>query len=125
MKILIGEDEVHIITLLKFTLEIAGYEVRVAQNGLEVIEQVRLDRPDLILLDVKMPEMNGWQVCEKLKSDEKTKSIPIIIVTAFVQKEAQDRSLELGADDFITKPFDSKALLVCVDRVLQRKKARD
>ena len=121
MKILIAEDEIHIITLLEFTLEMAGYQVCTAQNGLEVLEKVHSERPDLILLDIKMPELNGWQICEKLKSEEKTNKIPIIIVTAFAQKEAKDRSLELGADDFISKPFDGKALLECIQKVMRKR----
>ena len=120
MKVLVVDDELHITTLLKLTLEMNGYEVVIANDGVEALERVESDHPDLILLDIKMPRLNGWQVCEKLKSDELTRSIPIIMVTAFAQNEARQRSLELGADDFVSKPFESTLLLESIQKVLNK-----
>ena len=118
-KILVVDDEIHITTLLKITLELNGYSVAVARDGMEALEKVPAESPDLILLDIKMPRMNGWQVCEKLKSDESTKNIPVIMVTAFSQKEARERSIALGASDFIGKPFESPVLLDRIKKVLE------
>ena len=123
MRVLVADDEVHIRTLLKITLEMVGYEVDVAADGQETLERVEAQIPDLILLDIKMPRLNGWQVCEKLKTDEKTKNIPIIMVTAFGQKEARQRSLDLGADGFISKPFETPALLDAVKKIFDRPKS--
>jgi DNA-binding response OmpR family regulator len=121
MKVLVADDEVHIVMLLKITLEMNGYEVILARDGLEALEKVTSDSPDLILLDIKMPKLNGWQVCEKLKSNEQTRKIPIIMVTAFAQSEARQRSLDLGADDYITKPFESSFLLESIKKVIDSK----
>jgi len=120
MRILVADDEIHIRTLLKITLEMVGYEVDVAADGQEALERIEVQIPDLILLDIKMPRLNGWQVCEKLKSDEKTRNIPIIMVTAFGQKEAKQRSFDLGADEFISKPFETPALLDTVKKLVER-----
>ncbi|OGR85963.1 MAG: hypothetical protein A3A86_05570 [Elusimicrobia bacterium RIFCSPLOWO2_01_FULL_60_11] len=123
MRVLVADDEIHIRTLLKITLEMAGYEVDVAADGQEALERIEERIPDLILLDIKMPNLNGWQVCERLKADEKTRKIPIIMVTAFGQKEARQRSMDLGADEFIPKPFETPALLETIKRILDRPNA--
>ena len=123
MRILVADDEIHIRTLLKITLEMVGYEVEVAADGQETLDKIAGQIPDLLLLDIKMPRLNGWQVCEKLKSDEKTKNIPIIMVTAFGQKEARQRSLDLGADEFISKPFETPTLLEAVKMTLEKSKS--
>jgi len=120
MRILVADDEIHIRTLLKITLEMVGYEVDVAADGQEALERIAVQVPDLILLDIKMPKLNGWQVCEKIKNDDKTRSVPIIMVTAFGQKEARQRSFDLGADEFISKPFETPALLDAVKKLLER-----
>jgi len=120
IKILVVEDEPHISSLLKATLEMIGYEVSVAQDGVEGLEKVSLEHPDLILLDVKMPRMNGWEVCEKLKSDTETKKIPFIIVTAYSNKESRQKSMDFGADDFLPKPFESQILIASVEKALKR-----
>lgn len=120
MKILVVDDEIHIRTLLKITLEMVGYEVDIAADGQEALERIEAQIPDLILLDIKMPNLNGWQVCERVKTDEKTKHVPIIMVTAFGQKEARQRSFDLGADEFIPKPFETQALLETVKKLLDR-----
>ena len=122
MKILVADDEIHIRTLLKITLEMVGYEVEVAADGQEAIDKLEEGSYDLLLLDIKMPRLNGWQVCEKVKSDEKMKHIPVIMVTAFGQREARQRSFDLGADEFIAKPFETTSLLETVQKLLNRPK---
>ena len=123
MRILVADDETHIRTLLKISLEMEGYEVDAAADGQEALEKIEAQLPDLILLDIKMPVLNGWQVCERLKAGERTRNIPVVMVTAFGQKEARQRSLDLGADDFIAKPFETPALLEVIKKVLARPKA--
>lgn len=120
MKILVVDDEIHIRTLLKITLEMVGYEVDMAADGQEALEIIGVQIPDLILLDIKMPILNGWQVCERVKTDEKTKHVPIIMVTAFGHKEARQRSLDLGADEFIPKPFETPVILETIKKLLDR-----
>lgn len=121
IKILVVDDEIHITTLLKINLEICGFVVDVARDGVEALERVDANPPNLILLDIKMPRLNGWQVCEKLKADEKTSEIPIIMVTAFGQNEARQRSFDLGADEFMAKPFESSALLDIINTVIKKR----
>ena len=117
-KVLVVDDEFHITTLLQVALESEGYEVMVANNGVEALELVELKTPDIILLDINMPRMDGWTVCERLKSDERTKPIPIIIVTAYVQPEHREKSFKVGANDFVEKPFDVVNLLAKIAKFL-------
>jgi len=120
VNILVVDDETHIRTLLKITLEIESYQVTLANDGQEALDKISAQIPDLILLDIKMPNLNGWQVLEKIKSDEKTRNIPVIMVTAFGQKEARQRSFDLGVDEFISKPFETKTLLESIRKILDR-----
>lgn len=124
IKILVVDDEIHITTLLKINLEICGFVVDVARDGVEALERVDANPPNLILLDIKMPRLNGWQVCEKLKADDKTSEIPIIMVTAFGQNEARQRSFDLGADEFMAKPFESSDLLEVINAVIRKRNIR-
>ena len=119
-QVLVVDDELHITTLLCAALKVNGYEVCTACDGVEALELIDLKHPDLILLDIQMPRMDGWQVCEKLKGQEATKDIPLIIVTAYGQKENREKSLKLGADDFITKPFEISHLIERVKKFLQK-----
>ncbi|MFH1728080.1 MAG: response regulator [Pseudomonadota bacterium] len=110
-KILIVDDEPDFIKILKIRLEHAGYEIFEAANGLEGLEILKTEIPDLILLDVMMPDMNGYQFCRKVKSNEKTEHIPIIMVTAKAQESDKYWGLETGAVDYITKPYESSEML--------------
>ena len=99
-KILVVDDEEHIVMILKDSLEFSGFQVVTAYNGVEALERVELDSPDLIILDIGMPKLDGWEVCRRLKSDEKTKAIPVIILTAYAQTSDQRKGMQLGADRF-------------------------
>lgn len=112
-KILVVDDEPVIVKLLTVTLEKYGYEVVSASDGGEAISKVALDGPDLILLDINMPGMDGFQALEILKKDEDTAMIPVVMLTG-MHKDRDDRlrCLELGADDFLTKPFDEHELVI-------------
>ena len=119
VKILVVDDEIHIVQIVKFNLEKrGGYEVLTAKNGEEGLEMAKSEKPDLILSDVMMPKMSGFQFCEALKKDSEIKSIPFIILTAKGQENDIKTGEELGVDDYITKPFSPKALLEKVAEIL-------
>ncbi len=108
MRILIADDSPTIIEVVRFLLESQGYEVVSASDGIEAISKTYQTKPDLVLLDIEMPKMTGYQVCRLLKSDERTKAIPIIILTSRGQKKDRFWGMSTGADDFITKDFDAE-----------------
>ena len=119
-KILHVDDEASIRLLVKFNLEQNGYEVIQAKDGKEALDLVKSENPDLILLDLLLPKIDGLGVCLQLKQNPKTSAIPIIMLTA--KKEEVDKviGLELGADDYLTKPFGQRELLARVKAVLRR-----
>ena len=99
-------------------LKATGYEVAVATDGIEAINSVKADRPDLILLDVMMPILNGFQACRQLKDDPQFKNIPVILLTAKSTESDQFWGIEAGADAYITKPYNEKELLVKIKELL-------
>jgi len=105
-RILVVDDQPINVQLLKRKLERGGLDVSTANNGLEALEQVRLHKPDLILLDLMMPDMDGIEVCQRLQASSETRSIPVIFVTARTTKESKLEGLAVGAVDYITKPID-------------------
>jgi two-component system sensor histidine kinase/response regulator len=105
-RILVVDDQPINVQLLKRKLERGGLDVSTANNGLEALEQVRLHKPDLILLDLMMPDMDGIEVCQRLQASSDTRSIPVIFVTARTTKESKLEGLAVGAVDYITKPID-------------------
>ena len=117
-KILVVDDEEHIVMILKDSLEFSGFQVVTAYDGVDALQRVEEDRPDLIVLDIGMPKLDGWEVCRRLKSDEKTKAIPIIILTAYAQTSDQRKGAQLGADRFITKPCDLTYLVEEINTLL-------
>ncbi|MBU3195613.1 response regulator transcription factor [Clostridium algidicarnis] len=119
-KILIVDDEEHIIELLKFNLEKSGYEVLVAMDGNNAISKAKSEIPKLILLDLMLPGMDGYDVCKEIRKDNLTAHIPIIMLTAKGEELDKIIGLELGADDYITKPFSVRELTARVKAVLRR-----
>lgn len=105
-KILIVDDEQDIVESLKFVLEVAGFKCHCAYNGEDGLTMAKKIQPDLIILDVMMPKINGFKICRLLKYDAKYKNIPILMVTARSQVEDQLIGEETGVDEYITKPFD-------------------
>jgi two-component system sensor histidine kinase/response regulator len=105
-RILVVDDQPINVQLLKRKLERGGLEVSTANNGLEALEQVKAHKPDLILLDLMMPDMDGIEVCQRLQASSDTRSIPVIFVTARTTKESKLEGLAVGAVDYITKPID-------------------
>ena len=118
--ILIVEDDLDIRELMSFNLANEGHQVFEANDGEVGIDKARNNNPDLILLDLMLPGIQGLDVCRIIKSDQETKEIPIIMVTALGQEEDIVKGLETGADDYITKPFSIKVLIARVNAVLKR-----
>ena len=121
-KILIVDDDEDVLLIVQTILDNSGYSVVPARNGREGVEKAIESSPDLILLDVMMPELSGWEVCTKLKSAPETRQIPIAMLT--VKSEIRDliTGMQVGADDYITKPFTRKKLLSTVRRLLDEKR---
>jgi len=109
-KILIADDERDIRDLITFTLRFAGHEVIPTANGEEAFNAAQNELPDLILLDVRMPRMTGYEVCEQIKADKKTQHIPVIFLSAKGQESEVQTGIEAGADEYILKPFSPDQL---------------
>ncbi|MBF0112908.1 MAG: response regulator, partial [Desulfamplus sp.] len=122
--ILIVDDTEANIDILVDTLG-DDYEVSVAMDGESAIEDVRTNPPDLILLDIMMPGIDGYEVCRRLKADEKSKAIPIIFITALSQVEDETKGLKLGAVDYVTKPISPSIVKARVENHLELKQARE
>jgi DNA-binding response OmpR family regulator len=119
-RVLIVEDEPDIRALLAFHLEREGFQVSRCGTGAEAVRQVRVSPPDLLLLDLMLPEMNGLDVCRRLRQDPATASLPIVMLTAKGEEVDRVLGLELGADDYIVKPFSPKEMVARVRAVLRR-----
>ncbi|MDT7883747.1 MAG: response regulator [Thermoflexus sp.] len=120
-RILIAEDERDIRELIIFTLEFGGFQVLSATNGEEAVELARQHRPDLIILDVRMPKMTGYEACRLLKSQEETRSIPVVFLSAKGQEAEIRQGMEAGADAYILKPFAPDELIQQVRAILDRR----
>jgi len=110
-RILIADDEPNIVTSLEFLMRGGDYEVRVALNGEEALRLAESFRPDVVLLDVMMPQRSGFEVCEKIRANPALQEIKIIMLTAKGRNAERDRGLNLGANAYITKPFSTKELM--------------
>ena len=117
-KIVLAEDEPQIARLIEFKLNKEGYSVIWKENGEEALKAIKEDKPDLILLDIMMPVMGGYEVLRRLKEDEKLKSVPVIMLTARAQEKDVVKGIDMGAEDYITKPFHPAELLARVKRIL-------
>lgn len=120
--ILCIEDEPEMIDLIRLILGRRGFEVKGAISGADGLKMIRADKPDLILLDLMMPEMDGWEVYQQIKADEKTRDIPVIVVTAKAQSIDRVLGLHIAkVDDYIAKPFSPQELMNSVEKVLKSK----
>lgn len=119
--ILCVEDEPEMIDLIRLILGRRGFEVKGATSGVEGLKMVRQEKPDLVLLDLMMPDMDGWEVYQQIKADENTKGIPVIVVTAKAQSIDKVLGLHIAkVDDYIAKPFSPQDLLNSIEKVLQK-----
>jgi two-component system alkaline phosphatase synthesis response regulator PhoP len=116
-RVLVVDDDPGIVKLVRAYLEQAGFEVAVAYDGKKAMQIARHDRPDLVILDLMLPEMDGWDVCRALRKES---DVPIIMLTARVEESDKLIGLELGADDYVTKPFSPRELVARVRSVLRR-----
>ncbi len=117
-RILIVDDEAQLVEMVKMRLEAAGYEVISAYDGQEGFDKAKKDKPDLIILDLMLPKMDGYKVCGLLKNDARYSKIPVIMFTARVQEEDVRLGKDLGAEEYVTKPFDPKILLSKIKELL-------
>jgi DNA-binding response OmpR family regulator len=108
--ILVAEDERDIRELIAFSLRFGGFEVEEATNGMEAVEKARKLRPDLIIMDVRMPKKTGYEACQELKEADETRHIPIVFLSAKGQEAEIKQGIELGAADYIIKPFEAEQL---------------
>jgi DNA-binding response OmpR family regulator len=120
-KILIAEDERDIRELVTFTLRYAGHEVHQATNGEEALNLAKELIPELILMDVRMPKMTGYEACRHMKADEKLKNVPVVFLSAKGQETEIQTGLEVGASDYILKPFAPDQLIKRVSEILAKK----
>lgn len=121
-RILIVDDEVDIINTIKLFLEIEGYDIIIAFDGREALDKVRSENPELIILDVMLPSIDGFEIAQKLKSDARYKHIPILIVTAFAQRAEEELAKKSLADSYMTKPLELDVLNDKVKELLSRRR---
>ena len=110
-RILVVDDEIYIVHILEFTLTMEGYEVITAADGEEALRKVETDRPDLVVLDIMMPRMDGYEVCRRLREDAETRELPVILLSARGRPIDREAGIEVGANDYIVKPFSPRRLL--------------
>lgn len=118
--ILIVDDEPNILMSLEFIMKKAGYEVRTARDGAAAMDAIKASPPDLLLLDVMLPERDGFDICQTVRTNPDWRSIRIIMLTAKGRDVERQKGLALGADDYITKPFSTREVLTRVEEVLRR-----
>lgn len=118
-QILIAEDEPYIVESLGFVLEQSGFTVIAEHDGSRVVPRIRETRPGMVILDLMLPNMNGFEILKALKADPGLKALPILVLTAKGQIQDRTTAEQLGADAFITKPFSNRAVIDCVQRLLQ------
>jgi two-component system, OmpR family, alkaline phosphatase synthesis response regulator PhoP len=119
-KILVVDDEVDLVETVRFPLEMEGFDVLVSYNGEDALNQARKESPDLIILDLMLPKLDGYKVCRLLKFDEKYKHIPILMLTAKTQEKDKTLGMETGANEYITKPFEMDYLMEKVKAYLNK-----
>jgi DNA-binding response OmpR family regulator len=122
-RILVVEDEPDVAELLRYHLARDGWAVLTVRDGAEALRRARDARPEVILLDILVPQLNGWEVCRRLKEDPDTRGIPVIMVTGRVEEGDKVLGFELGADDYVTKPFSPRELVARIRAVLRRARA--
>jgi CheY-like chemotaxis protein len=124
LKILVVEDNMDNYELVRFVLERAGYDVFLAVNGRDGVSAARLQKPDLILMDLGMPEMDGWIAAQKIKADETTKSIPLYALTAHTLPRERLRAMKAGCDGYISKPIHMDTFLAMIEGAFKKKNGK-
>jgi DNA-binding response OmpR family regulator len=124
-KVLVVEDEADVAEMIRYNLGKEGYDVRLSASGTDALRQAKEARPDVILLDIMVPQLNGWEICRRLKQDRDTQAIPVIMVTGRVEEGDKVLGFEMGADDYVTKPFSPRELVARVRAVARRGRPGD
>jgi len=124
-RVLVVEDERDVAELLRYNLAKDGYDVLVAATGADAVKQAHEAHPDVVLLDIMVPQLNGWEICRRLKQDRETAAIPVIMVSGRVEEGDKVLGFEMGADDYVTKPFSPRELLARVRAVTRRGRLTD
>jgi len=117
-RILVVDDEIYIVHILDFSLGMEGYEVLTALDGEQALERVMSDKPDLIVLDIMMPKLDGYEVCRAVKANPETRNTPVILLSAKGRNVDQKMGFDVGADDYITKPFSPRKLVERINAIL-------
>ncbi|MBM3333928.1 response regulator [Candidatus Sumerlaeota bacterium] len=117
-RILVADDEEDVKEIIARILETQGYAVVTAYDGLDAVEKIRSEKPDLVLLDIMMPVLDGYEVCKRIQQDEQTANIPVVFLSAAADQEAVTRGMNAGAKDYVVKPFEPKKLLEKVNKVI-------
>jgi DNA-binding response OmpR family regulator len=118
--ILVVDDEPEIVKLVQRTMEARGHKVTVARDGQEALDAVARERPDVLVIDLNLPKIDGFEVCKRLRADERTRTMPIVMMTAaFPTVQDADRGLTAGADEYVVKPFLREVLVHNIERLLQ------
>ena len=120
-KVLTVDDEPNIVAALEFLLEKNGYDVSVAADGVEAIEQLDAFRPDLVLLDVMVPKLSGYEVCQRMRAEPKWRDIKIVMLSAKGREVEVSKGMSLGADLYVTKPFSSAELVATIQQLLSHR----
>ena len=120
-KILAVDDEPMVLAVLRKRLEFAGYEVVTAENGMEALRKARAENPDLVILDLILPGLNGYQICTMLKRDQNFARTPVIILSSRSQERDVSEGMKAGADAYLTKPYESEELLAKVKTLLEQR----
>jgi two-component system alkaline phosphatase synthesis response regulator PhoP len=119
-RILVVDDEIYIVHILEFTLTMEGYEVLTAADGEEALRRLEQDRPDLVVLDIMMPKVDGYEVLRRIRADEEFRQLPVILLSAKGRPLDRETGLDIGADDYIVKPFSPRRLLEKIQDLLER-----
>lgn len=123
-RILVVDDEIYIVHILEFSLTMEGYSVLTASDGEEALRIIEQERPDLVVLDIMMPKLDGYEVCKRLRQDEQFRSLPVILLSAKGRPMDREAGLSAGADDYITKPFSPRKLLEKMRELLDRQELK-
>jgi CheY-like chemotaxis protein len=123
-RVLVVDDDPQVVRLLRVNFELEGYDVVSASDGNEALETIAAQAPDLVVCDVMMPGMDGFEVVRRLRSDASTSRLPIVMLSAKAMGSDARKGLDAGADEYVTKPFDPAELIDVVDRLLGRKRSR-
>jgi two-component system alkaline phosphatase synthesis response regulator PhoP len=119
-RILVVDDEIYIVHILEFSLSMEGYEVVTASDGEEALAKIEQETPDLVVLDIMMPGMDGYEVCRAIRAEEETRELPVILLSAKGRSIDQEAGMAVGADDYMVKPFSPRKLLGRIRDLLEK-----